>query len=387
MPHADESSLSVAFNDIPDPRCSASVRYPLPAILALTMSALLAGQQSVLAIAEWGARQPTDILTRLGFVAGQTPCQSTFQRVFAKLDSDAIARVLTEHFASPSPPDGPSGISLDGKAFRGWLGYANDGCPVHLLTAVCHASGMALAHEPIEADGVSKAEAELTVAPALIDQLNWPGHVLTGDALFCQRALCQQVRAAGGDYLLLVKGNQPRLHADLMLLFDPPADSGALPLTDQPTAHTIECGHGRQQEVRHLVATTDLTDYLDWPDVAQVFRLERTWREHGVSKRQLHYGITSLETAVGTPERLLALKRGHRGIENRLHRVKDVTFGEDASLIHTGQGPFVMALLRDTAISLLYRSGIRQVAACLRRHSQHPEAALDLVLLSPPTHA
>ena len=247
---------------------------------------------------------------------------------------------------------------------------------------------MALAHEPIAADAVTKAEAELTVAPALLAQLDWTGRVLTGDALFCQRHLCRQVLDAGGDYLLLVKGNQPLLERDLHWLFEPPPGADPpLPLLDRRAARTIERGHGRQQEVRHLVASTDLTGYVDWPGLVQVFRLERTWQEHGLSKRQVQYGITSLGTDRGTPATLLALKRGHWGIENGLHRVKDVTVGEDASLIHSGSGPLVMALLRDTAISVLYRAGIRQVASYLRRFSQQPSAALDLVVLAPSTHA
>jgi predicted transposase YbfD/YdcC len=389
MPHADPLSLVAAFAAIPDPRRQASVRYPLPAILALTTSAILAGQHSVLAIAEWGARQPTAVLARLGFADGHTPWQSTLQRLFARLEVDAIAHALTAHFAPPTGDlDAPIGISLDGKALRGQLQYRDTGSPIDVLTAVCHATGMALAHEPIEADGVTKAEAELTVAPALIAPLDWTGRVLTGDALFCQRPLCRQVLDAGGDYLLLVKGNQPLLERDLHWLFDPPAGADPpLPLLDRRAARTIERGHGRRQEARSLVASTDLTGYLDWPGLGQVFRLERTWQEHGLAKRQVQYGITSLGADRGTPATLLALKRGHWGIENGLHRVKDVTFGEDASLIHSGAGPMVMALLRDTAISLLYRAGIRQVASCLRRFSQQPDAAIDLVVRAPTTHA
>jgi len=388
MPHAAPASLAQAVSSIPDPRRHASVIYPLPAVLALALSAILAGQHSVLAIAEWGTRQSAAVLGRLGFGAGRTPCQSTLQRLFAKLDPDAVATALSAYFATTATQLGaPTGVSLDGKALRGQLQYRSSGCPVDLLTALCHASGVALAHEPIEATTGTKAEAELTVAPALVAHLDWTGRVLTGDALFCQRHLCQQVLDAGGDYLLLVKGNQGLLERDLALLFDPPAGSDPLPLLDQREARTIERGHGRQQEVRHLLASTDLTGYLDWPGLAQVFRLARTWLEHGVARRQVQYGITSLDPTRGTPAVLLALKRGHWGIENGLHRVKDVTFGEDASLIHTGHGPLVMALLRDTAISLLYRAGIRRVAACLRHWSQYPDRALDLVLLPPPVRA
>ncbi|HYI24443.1 MAG TPA: ISAs1 family transposase [Thermomicrobiales bacterium] len=157
-------------------------------------------------------------------------------------------------------------------------------------------------------------------------------------------------------------------------------------MVDWQTTRTIDTGHGRRPEVRELIASTDLTDWADWPGLAQVFRIERTWVEHGQAKRAVHYGITSLDPETGPPERLLALKRGHWAIENRLHWRKDVTFGEDASLIHAGQGPTVMALLRDAAVSLLHHHGIWQVAARLRAHSQHPEEAITL-LVGPLPHA
>jgi len=140
-------------------------------------------------------------------------------------------------------------------------------------------------------------------------------------------------------------------------------------------------------ERRRLIASTDLTGYLDWPSQAQVFRLERSWREHGVEHRALHYGITSLPPNRADPARLLTLRRGHWAIENRLHRQKDVAFGEDASLVHLGQGPTVMALVRDAALTLLHQAGIRQIAARLRVHAQHPELAVALVVNPPPTRA
>jgi len=383
---ASPDSLVAAFAQVPDPRRKASVTYPLAAILAMAVVAILANHTSVLAIAEWGARQPADLLGRLGFRTGRTPCQSTLQRLFAKLDGHALASVLRAHFAATTPPAATlEGVAIDGKAFRGQLQYAEGGCPVHALTAFCHDHGVVLAHEPIE-HGADKSEAELTVAPALIEQVAWRNRVLTGDALFCQRHLCQQVLDAGGDYLLLVKENQPTLYAAIALLFDPPP-ADALPLVDRREVRTVERGHGRRDDTRRLVASTDLTGYLDWPGLGQVFRLEHSWRERGRRKCQLHYGITSLGPERGTPAQLLTLKRGHWVIENRLHRGKDVTFGEDASLIHVGQGPTVMAIVREAAISLLYRAGSRRLRARLREYGQRPELAVALVIGSPPTRA
>ena len=390
-PPAAPASLAAAFATIPDPRRAASVTYPLAAVLALAVAALLAGQRSVLAIAEWGARQERPLLASLGFPGDRVPCQSTLQRLFRQLDGDAVAAALSTHIAPTAiPTTSLQGIAIDGKAHRGRLRFAMDGgtagCPVHALSAVCHASGLVLAHEPITGDAV-KAEAELSVAPALLARLDWRDRVLTGDALFCQRNLCRQVCADGGDYLLLVKDNQPALHAAIALLFDPPGELVPLPLLDRREAQTVERGHGRTNERRHLVASTDLTGYLDWPQAAQVLRLERTWHAHGTTHRATHYGITSLTPERADPARLLALRRGHWTIENRLHRHKDVAFGEDASLVHLGHGPTVLALLRDAALNALHQAGVRRIAARLRLHAQHPEQAVALVVKSPSTHA
>lgn len=383
-------SVAAAFAFVPDPRRQASVQYPLAALLSLAVAAILANHSSVLAIAEWGRRQSRALLDELGLPGTTAPCQSTLQRLFRRLDPDAVSAALSAAFAPAAAPAptarGGQGVAIDGKAQRGRLQYQTGGSPVHALSAFTHDQGVVLAQEPIE-QGADKAEAELTVAPQLVARIDWRGRVLTGDALFCQRTLCQQVVAAGGDYLLVVKENQPTLLRDIELLFDPPAAVRPPALDDRRTARTIECGHGRRQEIRSLVASTDLRGYLDWPGVDQVFRVERTWQEHGQAKRQVRYGITSLPPAVGSAERLLALKRGHWSIENQLHRPKDVLLGEDASLVHAGTGPTILAMLRDTAISLLHRAGVRTLTARLRGHAQHPQPAVALVCDPPPLHA
>lgn len=121
---------------------------------------------------------------------------------------------------------------------------------------------------------------------------------MTGDALFCQRKICKQVCEAKGDYVILVKANQGTLFDDIRLLFENP--DPAVPLTDRREATTVEYGHGRYADTRHLIASSDLVRYLDWPGRAQVFRLERTWTEkgtthHSVQFSLLHYaGITTI---------------------------------------------------------------------------------------------
>ena len=122
--------------------------------------------------------------------------------------------------------------------------------------------------------------------------------------------------------------------------------------------------------------------YSDWPGLEQVFEIRRCWQSKGVWKEAIRYGVTSLPATLARPPRVLALKRGHWGIENRLHYVKDVTMGEDQSTIHKDHGPKIMAALRNTAISLLRCAGFSTIAARLRYHSVHPEAALEVLSLA-----
>jgi hypothetical protein len=92
--------------------------------------------------------------------------------------------------------------------------------------------------------------------------------------------------------------------------------------------------------------------------------------------------VTSLPATLATPPGVLTLKRGHWGIENGFHSVKDVTMGEDKSTGHADNGPKIMAALRHTALSLLRRAGFSTIAARLRSNSTHPQAALQVLSLS-----
>lgn len=231
-----------------------------------------------------------------------------------------------------------------------------------------------------------KQKSELAVAYRLISQIDWKGKVLTGDALYCQRCLCLALLLAGGDYLFIVKANQPQLFEDLRVLFAPPepakrAGEGVLRLPEQQ-AQTINKGHGRL-EIRSIRVSSELKGYSDWPGLEQVFEIRRRWQYKGQWREEVRYGITSLPATVAIPERLLTFKRGHWTVENRLHYVKDVTIGEDRSTVHVDNGPKVMAALRNTAVSLLRRAGFSTIAARMRYNSGHPQAALEVLSLSP----
>lgn len=380
-------TLPQAFARIPDPRRAQGRRYSVAAILSLAVVAVLANHTSVLAMAEWAARQTRQVRRALGFVRDTTPHQTTIARLLGRLDPAAVAAAVQRVFDPLTPgelrPRGSQGVALDGKAQRGRLRHgATPTHPIHAVSAFCHDLGGVLAQLVVDAQ---QHEAELTVAPEIIGQIDWQGRVLTGDALYCQQNLCTQVVEAGGDYLLIVKENQPTLLADIMQVFAP-LTTEELARTGVHTLHplsiqtyrTVEKGHGRLEE-RHIRVSSELEGYSWWPYLVQVFEYTRRWTTKGVTKQQVRHGITSLPATVSSAAQLAALKRGHWQVENGLHYVKDVTLGEDASQTHVGAGADVAGMIRNTAITLLRGAGYRSIAARLRHNSGCPHDALVLL--------
>lgn len=131
--------------------------------------------------------------------------------------------------------------------------------------------------------------------------------------------------------------------------------------------------------MRKLWASTALNEYLDWPQVQQVCCVERRVTRKGVTREETAYAITSLSPKKADALRLLQVWRGHWGIENRLHYVRDVTMKEDASQVRSGSAPEVMAALRNVVLGLLRQAGATNIAAALRHYSYKPMEALTLL--------
>lgn len=128
-----------------------------------------------------------------------------------------------------------------------------------------------------------------------------------------------------------------------------------------------------------------LKDYLDWPYLAQVFKLD-VQRLHLTSAKrstETHYGLTSLPAAKAGPARLLALKRHYWGIENRLHYRRDVTLNEDRCRLRTGHAARMMAILNNLVLALIDRLNFQTVPDARRRFSAKPLEALKLIFQNP----
>jgi predicted transposase YbfD/YdcC len=191
---------------------------------------------------------------------------------------------------------------------------------------------------------------------------------VTLDALHTQRKTAQIIGERGGHYVMTVKGNQPDLQEAVVALFAPEHAREQ----DRADVWVVDHGHGRTEN-RWLLAVSlpaAAPGALgSWPGAAQAFVVERRiWKKkQKVAHRELVYGITSLSREQAGPADLLRLLRGHWQIETRSHYIRDVTFGEDASLVRTGKIPQVLALLRAAAISRFRADGVANIAKETRR--------------------
>jgi predicted transposase YbfD/YdcC len=365
--------LIEVFAAMPDFRKPRGKRHPLTAIFALACCAMLCGARSYSAIAEWGRNYGTRIAQALGFTHG-TPCAATLHTIFRHVNREEFEAHLGTWADSvvgslPAAPETPgTAVALDGKTLRG---SKKQGAPgTHLLSALAHQVGVTLAQHAVD----DKTN-EITAVETILCHLVLEGRIVTMDALLTQRHVAQTIVDKGGDYVMIVKENQPRLRADIELVFTLP------PIGDrQDTARTIDIGHGRIEQ-RNLTTSEALVGYSDWPGLAQVFELGRHVMipNTGGERVEVVYGVTSLRPERATPAHLLALVRGHWQIENKSHWVRDVTFDEDRSQVRCGNIPQVMAALRNTAIGLLRWAGHTNIAAACRRLAAQPVQALALI--------
>jgi predicted transposase YbfD/YdcC len=359
--------------EIPDFRSNHGKRHSLVAIFALACSAMLCGYRSYMAIAEWGRSYGEPLVRALGFPR-RPPCAATLHTIFRRVDRETLEAKLGAWAEgllgeAPRPEEGEDAIALDGKTLRG---SQKQGAPgVHLLSALAHRVGVTLAQQAVD----DKTN-EIPVALEVLRHLVLGGRIVTMDALLTQRQIAQQIVDAGGDYVMVVKENQPQLLEDITTVFALAPIAGE----QRTAAATLDLGHGRIEQ-RGLQTSNVLMGYSDWPGLTQVLQLERQViiKNTGEVREEVVAGVTSLEPERADAARLLALVRGQWQIENQSHWVRDVTFDEDRSQVRCGDIPQVMAALRNTVIGLMRWAGYTNMAAACRRYAAQPQAALHLI--------
>jgi hypothetical protein len=188
---------------VPDRRGRKGRQLALRGVLAIAIAAMLAGANDLRAIFRWGRRLKPEALALFGI--GRAPCHATYFYVFRSLDGDALARALGS-FAGGT--GAPGHIAIDGKTLRGSRRVGSKA--LHVVSAFASQLSAVVGDLAVAPD-----ENEIVAALALLKELPLEGAVVTGDAIFCQREICRTITDGGGDYLFVVKDNQPEMKADI----------------------------------------------------------------------------------------------------------------------------------------------------------------------------
>ncbi|MBM3126600.1 MAG: ISAs1 family transposase [Chloroflexi bacterium] len=373
----EKGSVYDRLGKLTDLRKAKGKRYSLDMLLMIIMMAKLCGENTPMEIAEWAQHRKGQLMEMLQLKWSRMPHHNTYRRVLAeKMYADEIERLVGEYNQSG---DHGTVYAMDGKAM---LGKRRDGeTGTEYLLSVYDVE-QAKVMSQVE---VGRKENEITKASQALKQVEIAQKVVTGDAMHTQRGVSRQIIEAGGDYVWPVKENQLHLYQNIQSLFAPEYPKpgfGKIP-TDFLTARTVNKGHGRI-ETRTITTSEMLNAYSGWPEVAQVYRLERhfDWRRNGRSIKtsyQVEFGITSLTRQKATPLTLLNVRRTHWGIETGLHYRRDVTLREDATRMTVGNAAKIMASLNNLVLALIRQANFQNAAQARRWFSCHIDKAFALL--------
>lgn len=381
LPEAKIISIGGLFSyliRIKDGRKRRGIRYGLEIIFVLFILAKLCGQDKIYGIADWGQEHRDALVEVLRLKRKRLPHHSTYRRILGeKVDSDELERTIDEYLAQLPRKGQDVVIAIDGKTVRGTI-TRDDPFGLHLLAAYLPGEGIVLMQMAVEKD----KENEIVVAPKLLKCLDLRNKVVIGDAMQTQRQLSLQIVESGGDYVWIVKDNQPETRQAIELLFAPekPIPGTGCPPKDFRSTKSVKKQAGRLEE-RKITVSSMLNDYLDWPYLGQVFMLERrfTCQATGQVSYEVRYGLTSLSPSDACPERLLAFVRSEWGIESGLHYRRDVTFQEDQTRMTQKSMGRAMAIINNLVISLLNNQGYTNHAHARRVFDASPDKALALI--------
>ena len=371
-------SLYNRFQELHDKRKAKGKRYALATILMGIFLAKLCGEDKPSGIAEWVRLREQWITRMLGLKRERMPHHNTYRRTLADgIDEAEFEDLAREHFKHSGETGYQVVASMDGKMARGTIDTeTSDG--LYLLAIYLPGEGVTLAQVAIESH-----QNEISAAPYLLSCINLRNKVVIGDAMHTQRQISIQIGTASGNYLWVVKGNQPQLLQDLHDWFDtsiPLLPGMGCPPKDFRSATMTNKGHGRI-EVRTLTTSSQLNDFLDWPFLQQVFKLERsvTIQKTGQTRHEIIYGITSLSAEQASPKQILNMLRSYWGIENGLHYRRDVTLHEDETRFTKDSAAHIMSIINNILLGLIAKTNHQFVPSARRYFAANLEDAFDLI--------
>jgi len=336
------------YSDCPDFRCvNENYAHLLVDVIVSAICAVIGGANSWLAVARFAVCHATWLRTFLKLPGG-IPSHDTYRRIFMTIDPKELNQKFATWIGLIAGNLNLKHIAIDGKTLCGSGGGKTPLTALHMVHAFATENGICLAQEAVD----TKSN-EITAIPELLKLLDLKGGVVTIDAIGCQKEIAADIVDAQADYVLAVKGNQERLHDDVQATLADAEQCKDLP-ADTAYATTNEYNRGRV-ETRRCYINTDLSGIRDqklWKGLKAVGLIISEREVNGKIEIEKRYFISS---RVLTAQEMLKVVRNHWKVENQLHWVLDVVFGEDAHQLRVGHGPINFTTLRKLAHALIKR--------------------------------
>jgi predicted transposase YbfD/YdcC len=380
-------TLYDCFRDVRDPRVVGRSEHALYDIIAIILIATIAGCNDFVAMADFAQNRQQWLRERMGLkLLNGVPSHDTLLRVMSILNPDEFHNGFLQFVKltiRAIPELANKDIAIDGKALCGSTHEDLDGVQrmVHMVGAWSTEAGLALGQIPTD-----EKSNEITAIPKLLELLDISGALVTIDAMGCQKEIAATIVAGNGDYLLQVKGNQPHLHEDLQVL-TATLENENFTGFDRHVDDPGKKQHGRL-EYRETVVIDDLEllkdsirDFELWKDLKSVVITKSIREVNGVVSRETRYHISSRVTTAAIFGKSV---RGHWGIENGLHWVLDVAFGEDDHRLYGGHAAANLATVRRMVLPLLKKPDVQLGMKNRRLKASYDQEFLEEVIAGIP---
>jgi predicted transposase YbfD/YdcC len=343
-------SIGSYFESLSDPRHTRNRKHLLVDIVVIAVCGILCGSDGPTAIHRW-ADNRRDWLKQFLSLPNGIPSRDCIRRLLMALKPEAFQGCFQDWLAHAIQTDN-SGlkrlIAIDGKTCRGSHDAAKQLGPLHIVSAWASEEGIALGQVATEAKSN-----EITAIPELLKQIELKDSLITIDAMGCQKDIARDIVDGGGDFVIGLKDNQPKLREAIETHFDKHLELD-LEYLQYRSHETSESSHGRIDERSYFLTKIppDFALKKEWPWIKAIgYSLRVTEHADGSETNETRYYILSRYLS---GKRFSEAVRGHWGIES-MHWVLDVNFREDDSRTRERTLGNNLSWLRRFAVSLLKR--------------------------------
>jgi predicted transposase YbfD/YdcC len=353
-PLVNVESIGSYFESLSDPRHPRNRKHLLTDIVVIAVCGLVCGCDGVTAIHRWASNRADWLRSFLSLPNG-LPSRDCIRRLLLALSPEAFQRGFRAWIAEAIQTDegGPARlVAIDGKTCRRSHDAANGLGPLHIVSAWATEEGIALGQVATE----DKSN-EITAIPLLLKQIELKHTLITIDAMGCQKEIARDIVKGGGDFVIAVKDNQPKLREAIAAYFLKHLERDMEDLKYR-SHETAEQGHGRVDERSYDLTRVpaDFAMKKEWPWVKAIgFSVRMTQHADGREEDEVRYYVLSRYVS---GKRFAEAVRGHWAIES-MHWVLDVTFREDDSRTRERTLGNNLSWLRRFAVTLLKRHPIK----------------------------